>query len=497
MATVFRSTETTSDLQQYHTEAKPVRDVMQHLLGNVDGQRVLEPAVGTGALLNGLTGTPMRIDCFDVSEKSLEIAKKRLPNWANYFHADFLDFFVRSETNLISKGDEGYDSVIANPPYGLKMSPHYRKQIKQKFSDVYARESYGLFLYFSLRLLKPHGRYVFIIPDTFLHSVYHRPLRRTLMQEGGITHIIQFDSSNFETVNYGYAGMCILAGNKRPQKPEDQVKWIRGRLPKPDALVSTQSSISGSKLIQMTHDGWTSNVAENGDLWQFDHTLLGSIAECRTGIYSGDNGRWCGYDSKLDRVRGAGHPIDWENEVVSAEPSPEEKAAGINQAPFYVPLVKGGHKGAFENPRWAINWSKSALTFYSNDRRARLQNSRFYFCKGLAIPMVTSGRLSASLIEGAVFDQGVVGVFPKEIKMIDFLLIYFNSKFVSEVVKASLNPSANNSANYIKRIPVPKVDLQTMELASDLIIMAKEKGWNSTNDEREILVERLTNHHLR
>ena len=97
------------------------------------------------------------------------------------------------------------------------------------------------------------------------------------------------------------------------------------------------------------------------------------------------------------------------------------------------------------------------MNYYRTDRNARLQNSRFYFRKGLAVPMVTSGRLSASYMEGAVFDQGVVGVFPKKERWLGFLLVFLNSEQATEM-KRNISPGANNSANYLKRLRVPVPD---------------------------------------
>ena len=71
--------------------------------------------------------------------------------------------------------------------------------------------------------------------------------------------------------------------------------------------------------------------------------------------------------------------------------------------------------------------------------------------------MVTSGRLSASYMECAVFDQGVVGIFPKRERWLEFLLVFLNSKHATEM-KRNISPGANNSANYLKRLRIPVPD---------------------------------------
>jgi hypothetical protein len=96
--------------------------------------------------------------------------------------------------------------------YGLKFSKEYRKLIKKVLPDVYARESYGLFFYLTLKQLKENGRYVFIMPDTFFTSRNLGYLRKYIVDYAQPTHIIQFKSKRFGSVNFGYGNLCIIAG---------------------------------------------------------------------------------------------------------------------------------------------------------------------------------------------------------------------------------------------------------------------------------------------
>ena len=57
-----------------------------------------------------------------------------------------------------------------------------------------------------------------------------------------------------------------------------------------------------------------------------------------------------------------------------------------------------------------------------------------------------------SLIENRLFDQSIVGIFPKDIKLLDYLLAFFNSPTCNKLIR-TINPSTNNSSNYIKKIP--------------------------------------------
>lgn len=115
--------------------------------------------------------------------------------------------------------------------------------------------------------------------------------------------------------------------------------------------------------------------------------------------------------------------------------------------------LSSGHRAFVDSTAWALRWDREAVVFYKTNKKARLQNSSYYFRPGIAVPMVTSRRLSASLMDSAVFDQGVVGVFPHDQEAREAILLYLNSSKATELRNEIVNGSANNSANYLKRLP--------------------------------------------
>jgi len=89
--------------------------------------------------------------------------------------------------------------------------------------------------------------------------------------------------------------------------------------------------------------------------------------------------------------------------------------------------------------------------------------------------MVSSSQVTASLMEKKLFDQSIVGVFPTDEKWIYYLLAFFNSPTCTKLLR-TINPSANNSANYVKKIPflapsdeiLSVIDRKVKEIISDL-----------------------------
>jgi adenine-specific DNA-methyltransferase len=460
-------------LKQHFTDAKQINAMMCHLLGHVDGLLLLEPSVGHGAFLSGLMGKPSEVHAVDVDAYAIGTVKTNFKHLnIQAFQDDFIDLFVDGLMKQFHPVRETiYDAVISNPPYGLYFDLDYRKRIKRAFPGLYARESYGLFLTFAVSQLKNGGRYVFLLPDTFLSSVNHRPLRSFICTHAAPTHIVRFPSKLFETVNFGYGNLCILAGQKKPLDKSDIIRWLdvfgRDQTLTLDGLADSRT-LGGSALIENAEIGWSAAMFDDGRQSDLSWRTLGDTAECRTGIYTGDNGRFIGYDAARIARRANGHSIDWQQTVFEDPLTPAQQELGLDGDRHYVPLVRGGHREPFERTAWALDWGKEAIRFYRTNKKARLQNSAFYFREGLSVPMVTTKRISAALMSRAVFDQGVVGVFPHRTIEVSALLLYLNSGTASKKMKTIVNGSANNSANYLKRLPIPRFSEKDIQLAARL-----------------------------
>ena len=85
-----------------------------------------------------------------------------------------------------------------------------------------------------------------------------------------------------------------------------------------------------------------------------------------------------------------------------------------------------------------------------------------------------------------LFDQSIVGVFPKDVSLINYMLAFFNSSICTKLINA-INPSTNNSANYIKKIPfiIPTNEIRKeVELIVESIL-AQLKTGNTQIDKLE------------
>ena len=100
--------------------------------------------------------------------------------------------------------------------------------------------------------------------------------------------------------------------------------------------------------------------------------------------------------------------------------------------------------------------------------------------------MISSSSITASLIENKLFDQSIVGVFPKDENLTYYLLAFFNSPTCNKLIR-TINPSANNPANYIKKIPFIRPDEGILEEVTNHVIeiVSSIKKHGSLNENTE------------
>ena len=69
--------------------------------------------------------------------------------------------------------------------------------------------------------------------------------------------------------------------------------------------------------------------------------------------------------------------------------------------------------------------------------------------------MVSSRAITGAMIDGRLFDQSIVGIFPKKEyeELLVYLLGFFNSNVCNALIR-TINASTNNSSNYIKKLPI-------------------------------------------
>jgi hypothetical protein len=422
---------------------------------------ILEPCAGEGVFIDEILKNNLspKIKSYELNETSVKKLKDKYNSFSN-IQIKKEDFLL-----LLALFRERFDRVIANPPYGAYQSPAKRKLLKKEFPDLYAKETYGLFLARSMEMLKGGGRLVFIIPDTYLTLHMHERLRKKIISKYKIESITLFPSKFFPSVNFGYAGLSIIAiTNEKPNKAHrfPIYKGLKKQSELPDLLTEKKKKYEVCQLsykkinktasysFLLPSKNWISSViVSNG-------TKIGDLCSVVTGFYSGNDAKHLRRSASVTRGVKK-YAIINNDEICRDDLSVTPPLNGIDNKFCWVPIVKGGNKRFYKPSEWFMDWSKNAIHEYrvANKKKARFQNSQYYFHNGIAVPMVSSSSITASLLNGRLFDQSIVGLFPHKeyINITYYILGFFNSRVCNKLIR-TINASTNNSANYIKKIPL-------------------------------------------
>lgn len=446
--------------QAYYTNSAEIVNYMISKLDLKGTETILEPAAGEGVFIDYIIHSypEVTIDAFEFNRNTYEFIKEKYQGnkRINTFHEDTL---LSSHLLNIPPNIGHYDAIIANPPYGAWRSIEERKDIKNLYTGMYTKESYSLFLYRCIKSLKNGGKLSFIIPDTYLNLHMHSDIRKFILRETKISEIALFPSSFFPSVNFGYANLSIISLEKTPD--------ININLNNELTIISEYKSVNelGDKSAKhLTHikikQGEVLKSHSSSFLLNSNKAIIncinsskiniGDICDCVTGFYSGCDKEFL--QVKNIEIRNAKRYRIVDESLVKYNSSIADRNGIIDDNKEFIPIVKGGNQKYLKPSVWFMHWTKSKVDFYKKDKKSRFQNSEYYFKNGLAVPMISSSSITASLIENRLIDQSIVGVYPKSNKYLYYLLAFFNSPTCNELIR-TINSSANNSANYIKKIP--------------------------------------------
>lgn len=80
----------------------------------------------------------------------------------------------------------GFDIVIGNPPWGIRIKEKDRRALQEKYPQVNDYESFQYFAVKSIELLKQGGIHSFIVPNTFALNVLATRFRKWMLSQGSM-----------------------------------------------------------------------------------------------------------------------------------------------------------------------------------------------------------------------------------------------------------------------------------------------------------------------
>lgn len=484
----------------YYTNSDSITNYMVERLKVENGDILLEPSAGEGIFIDEILkrDIEIQIDALDINPEAIDILERKyrgiesvtvrktdtlLDEKLDVYGIQQLwlketDTLTDKQLDLFNQIGGHYTKVIGNPPYGAWQDYEKRNLLKKKYAGHYVKETYSLFLLRCISVLKMGGRLSFIIPDTFLFLKMHARLREFLLTKTKINEILIFPSKFFPGVSFGYSNLSIITLERSEKKDAlaNNIKVISG-FNSPDEF-----QLLINPLCQVPEHLRTLYVNQEETLSNANHCFvlaedeqrvilnsaqrkLGDVADVVTGFYTGDNVRF---------IRAMSKDVKGSKQYSLVDPSliyDCSSCSGIaNVDEGYVPYVKSASSRKYtrEKDEWFVRWDCATIEFYKNNRKTRFQNAQYYFKRGIAIPMVKSKTIKAFLMENRVFDQSIVGIFPNDKDKMLYILALMNSDVINQYILI-INPTANNSANYVKQLPYIEPGRDTLDEIQELV----------------------------
>lgn len=460
---IQKQTRTHRRFCSFYTESDPILTYMVGKLNVVDGDTILEPCAGDGVFLDKIfsshTNHNFRIDALDINPIAVDGLKVKYAEVQVAIRQT--DTLLDPILDVIVSNGGYFSKIIGNPPYGAWQEQDKREILKKVYGG-YVKETYSLFIKRCIDLLKEDGRLVFIVPDTFLALNLHKDTREKILKNTKIEEILLIPSKFFPGVNFGYSNLCIISLVKSKEIGNNKMKIISVlddvynlyKIAKGDSSVATYCEEIAQNKVMRSEDyafllGGNTKVRK---LINDSSVKLGDIANCVTGFYSGDNKKFLAITD--NSIKGSEKYLFIDKTLIENNYlNISNIIEGLSNGKKYIPILKGGNGCFVKETSWNVLWDKKTIAFYKNDKKARFQNPKYYFREGIGVPMVKSSKLHAFLLEKRLFDQSIVGIFPKEDKYLNYLLAFLNSDVCNKIMRV-INHTANNSANYLKKLPI-------------------------------------------
>lgn len=276
---LLRDLQSAGNYGEFYTP-RAVTEIMTEIINPRLGEKVLDPACGTGGFLTSAIENIRKQDVHSVEDlKTLEETirgqeLKPLPfmlcvtnlilhdiEIPNIINGDSLN---REYTSIVEK--DRVDVILANPPFGASVSDGVETNYPAQFRTT---ESADLFLLLMIRYLRDGGRAAIVLPDGSLtgDGVKQR-IRQEFLEQCNVHTIVRLPNSVFQP--YASVATNLLFFTKG--EPTKEIFYWEHKLPE------GQKSYSKTKPIQKKEfdslKAWWNNRLENEQAWKVGIDIL-------------------------------------------------------------------------------------------------------------------------------------------------------------------------------------------------------------------------------
>jgi len=182
----------------------------------IPGKTAIDPACGTGDLLNQYQGDITLVDKSAVVLEMTKFIKDQIGNNATIQNKDSLK-------ELITTTDK-YDYCILNPPFGTKTVTKDKNILNlYELGKGRPKQEIGiLFVELGLKLLKKKGVMFAIVPNGYLGNTKgdYVTMRQLIMEKYTLLGIVKLPDNAFARSGAGVATSILIIQNKKPKKKQ-------------------------------------------------------------------------------------------------------------------------------------------------------------------------------------------------------------------------------------------------------------------------------------
>jgi hypothetical protein len=441
--------------------------------------------------------------------------------------------------DVLLEGKKGFDIVIGNPPYGVKVDDDTK--------DLYnlgSKDSYGAFMAMAMKkLLKPNGVLSFIVSDTWLTIKSHYELREQALNYQ-LKKIIRLHIDCFRatvnsciftllksTLEKGVGGInptnMIIAADLTNISTRKEIPEFRDKLFHLESYISDYTP----KYAVYTYPQNILNIKRtkpiivgNPNIYVrinlHSQNLLSEFFEIKRGIDTGLNEEYLFQSSNSEKsyklIEGYSdktfEPADLQkimmdedvrNDIISNGFSVDLNDRFYYEGKYIVPFDKGGSSDTesgwlpnyYVKSDYYINWSENSVkSLYRRSKyesnKANLRNPEYWFKTGITYSARGIYSPTFRLNSNAIFDSNGSSLFPKKDLNIYAFLGILCSKFIKFYIKNYIGHTVATEVDELKEIPIYENKELYSEILGhvDLLISNQKKNssYNYINQQKEI-----------
>lgn len=273
--TILRDLQSAGNYGEFYTP-RALTEFMTEMINPKLGEKVLDPACGTGGFLTSVIehlnkkglknvadlklleqnihGQELKPLPFMLCVTNLILHNIEIPN------VDYINSLNREYTSIGKK--DRVDVILANPPFGASVSDG----IERNFPVAYrTTESADLFLLLMIRYLAEGGRAAIVLPDGSLtgDGVKQR-IRQHFLESCNLHTIVRLPNSVFQP--YATVSTNLLFFEKG--KPTSKIWYWEHKLPEGQKSYSKTKTIRVEEFNELKN--WWMKRIENEQAWKVD-----------------------------------------------------------------------------------------------------------------------------------------------------------------------------------------------------------------------------------